>query len=402
MQGYENGMYMQQYDGDGWYNYAEGQAWYDPQAYDCSSWCGTGGYEQQGQQGMSAASGGASSMSGGWGDAQSQSAGGPNKGAELLTELRLAELKRLIDRDAQALRLNAKCEGLEDDSCDTAECSTRAGGESTEDSPIKEDMQSQHSARRHAGKVQNPGGQGLEACPSVSSSGRSSAQSAQPPPPPAPCAGPAAPGLDAPVEQRYVVYKSYSPESRTHGEMPVSAGDEIFATDETGEDWLFGIKRSRDGSRIDEGWLPVEALMPDDAAPEKEKGASQGSKSSRQGKTKEKHSQQSRASAGPSGKSGKKATADQPKQKKGAASAQGHKAAYAEPQPKSKAKSSVSDDAWHEHGNWWSRQRHLTAPSKGHDDHRPKERPVRERQSLQSMLDRLNRPLVPPKPKDED
>lgn len=88
---------------------------------------------------------------------QSWEAPGPKVGAELLTELRLAELKRLIDRDAKALKASSEVmeddswkdnhyddgqalESLENeiDSADSADCTTRAP-DSNEDTPVKEE-----------------------------------------------------------------------------------------------------------------------------------------------------------------------------------------------------------------------------------------------------------------------
>lgn len=253
------------------------------------------------------------------------------------TELRLAELKRLIDRDAQALR------------------STRE---------VQEPMEPQSGAVSR---------EGHEAGPTLQ---RDAAKSNVAPP-----NSSAKPG----DVKNHRVLVDFTPESRDYGEMPLKAGEEVTVRYPIEEDWIFGWK----GWPVrDQGWLPAQNL-------------------------------------------GLGVHLDSEDE------------VVHEPGAEIKPKEEV--EAWHHHGNWWSRQRHLKvdqASAKkdiGDVRRRPQTDPAelqqsrivsnalaaatnkqasnapkgngkgkaggrgpgskrvhRERPALENTLDRLRKPLVPP------
>jgi len=302
-------MYMQSYEGDGWsWGGRSMGVLYEQVHYDCGTW---GDYQQQSQQQHS------------WGETPNQA--GPKVGAELLTELRLIELKRLIDRDAKALK-EGTYEGLEIESSDSADCPTRAPTSFNEDTPSKEDSSSAHSAPQ-----------------AVAHAPSSHASQEEAPAPPAP-------GLDAPEEQCYTAIADFSPETRNYGEMPVCIGEEIFVSGEPLDGWIFGVKR-KDGVE-DEGWLPASALHAEEPAldvdplPRGRNANSQSSGTSRRGRAQQPQAQQQNESpAAVAGRNGRKGggRGDVPQESlKGKGSGKGD-----------------DDDSWYQHGNWWSRQRHL-------------------------------------------
>mmetsp|Transcript_33936 Transcript_33936/g.54009 ORF Transcript_33936/g.54009 Transcript_33936/m.54009 type:complete len:467 (-) Transcript_33936:109-1509(-) len=463
MIGYGSDMYVSSYEGDAWS--WGGQPWgsgYEQVQYDCSgAW---GEYQQQPSWQAQA-------------QAQAPEAPGPKVGAELLTELRLAELKRLIDRDARALK--ASTEVVDIESTDSADCTTRAP-DSNEDTPTKEDTASSaHSvpqeakARHFTSEADDTDGRTASYSRSKvvqrsegdqAEVGATTSSSTAPAPPP--------PGLDAPEEERYLAIADFSPEARNYGELPVSVGEEIFISGEPVDGWIFGVKRTDGGDIVDEGWLPASALpMPslrgfEEDTPRPREKNSQSSANSRRGG----RAQQQVAGAGGS----RKGVSSSQQQQRGAASENWRKGGRADHEQIGKGEGKGDDQHWHQHGNWWSRQRHLshedadshpsnayagasrkassrpappppppasfsdeeqdaphtgrkargargsrggrgngsTAASRAQDESRsdrqrendrlPVERPARERRALTTMLDRLNKPLVAPKPAPAD
>lgn len=389
--------YMASYDGDAWCWTGQGWAGY----YDVGAW----DYQQQQQ-------------------AQGWPAGPePQAGAELLTELRLAELKRLIDRDADALKkseareeshftsdgakkasLNAaKKAGLNADAADfrdTGQSSASAGGEGVapksgedfvlpgsdklEETALKPPLQPYDDASesastqdRPASSEQEPKVPSAPSKPKAPSSGSEAdvvARVEAVMPQATPAASPRCP--EDGQEQRYVAMASFEPETRQYGELPVREGDEIFVTSDPVDGWIFGQRR---GADADEGWLPASALglgaaeeADDRAAAEEQERQSQ-----RQRRTRGRG-----ASEGGRGSGGGRTTGavqyqrnppQQPQPQAGAAPKQqahqqSRKADYgwgdseqlqASGGNDRTGEGSLDQQPWHHHGNWWSRQRHL-------------------------------------------
>lgn len=173
------------------------------------------------------------------------------KGGDEVTELRLAELKRLIDRDAQALRSNPKA-------------------------VLQEQVESSESTvgTSHAAEPS-------EACPVLQQD---------------------APEITGEVKVHRVLV-AFEPKSRQSGEMPLRADEEVTVRYPPTEEWIFGWKGY---PAHDQGWIPAQNLG--------------------------------------IGVSIEEYSDDE-----------------AEPSPEPKAKEKV--EAWHHHGQWWSRQRHLKVDS---------------------------------------
>jgi len=315
---------QQQFDGaDGTYGDASWAAWdtqqwgstgYDQVAYDCSGW----DYSQQGwhtgdasghQTGLVALgvapAAAVSSSVGPIGPLASQpvapgQANGVTSvgtGAELLTELRLAELKRLIDRDAKVYR--PQPEGVEIQSEQSAECTTRAP-ESNEDTPIKSIAagSAQEAARSNAAD-------------GVCAPGRPTI------------------GLQQPDEKMIVALYDFEPESRRYDELPVRSGDEVWTDGEGSGGWIFGFKR---GAKPDEGWLPRAALGLEVEDSEDE-ARSTGSVEVAPLRRQQRGRTVSNGRAPPAEAGKRRGT--------------------------SQAAKDDDPDQWHQHGNWWSKQRHL-------------------------------------------
>lgn len=337
-----SGYVTQHYEGaDGWGAWGGQQAWgsarynhvVDPQVHcDCTQW------DFSGQ---------------GWGSSVPQArvapelglheaAPAPNLGAELLTQLQLAELKRLIDRDAKALRASSVGESVEketDLSVDgkmrvkdvpggSTDCGDRHGndGDDKKNRP-KASAAARSTATSSSSAITVDSTRTLATASSPSAPARTTAavdsKMAGAASPTRSMDGtgvapveqsdastndgsgrPHPPGLDAPEEKRCIVLAEFTPESRKYGELLVKVGEEIFVSGELLDGWIFGVKR---GDEPDEGWLPASALGFAEVETEK---ASQ--------EVEDKQQQQA-----------------------------------------GKASSHHGSKPWHHHGNWWSRQRHL-------------------------------------------
>jgi len=309
----------------------------------------------------------------------------PKAGAELLTELRLAELKRLIDKDAAALK---KSPGREDsskpESLSAVEDPQEVPAELSEASATRADL-ARDLARASA--------TGWRMERRAKARAEKEEQTKMPP------------GLDLPPEQSRLVLVDFDPVSRKYGEMPVRAGEKVVVNFAPIEDWIFGRKQ---GDWPDKGWLPAQCLGFGVSLSDAETSAEDDD-----------HQFGHRKASGK--------VRISPEEEKG----------------------EEDDEAWHHHGNWWSRQRHLKGaelepkapkpvmpPQAVSKDARPKprstgvdehakqrvisaamapatadkagkaagrgkgavERTVRERTALSNLLDRLNKPLVAPKP----
>eukprot|EP00931_Biecheleriopsis_adriatica_P064529 TRINITY_DN39293_c0_g1_i1.p1 TRINITY_DN39293_c0_g1~~TRINITY_DN39293_c0_g1_i1.p1 ORF type:complete len:537 (+),score=126.04 TRINITY_DN39293_c0_g1_i1:24-1613(+) len=381
----------------------------------------------------------------------------PKAGAKLLTELRLAELKRLIDRDAQALRKSVPeaaqeaevtKDKLQDEAPEHAEQDSDSAGDTTrapesmEDTPVKSEDAAAAPANGAPKLLVASEKEAQVVQEERRSRASEKAQSSK-------SSGP--PGLASPVEQCHLVLVDFAPESRKYGELPVRAGEEVIVMYAPVEDWIFGWKQS---PTPDKGWLPAQCLgigvsiSDAETSDGEEERRQQPSGGRRRGGRGRGGKESSAAAAGATPSSGRKARNDK------------------EAQAQQKAKDSAGDaEAWHHHGNWWSRQRHLKessapqpsearlpakaadvekrrpqasteeqksqparparqlppaaaaavaaatadkapapAPTSGKAAGRGKglaERPHRERPALSSLLDRLNKPLVAPKPAGE-
>jgi len=246
----------------------------------------------------------------------------------------------------------------------------------------------------------------------------------------------AAPSLGKP----YKVLATFKPVTQEYGEMPVTAGEEVFVSEEPKSGWIYAVKRGPAGSGVGEhGWLPANALGIDAAIPEdlpsnpanaqSQSRSSFPSKdgdhlSSRQGRS----GPRTRAKREPEATQAAPATSSQKSEPTGwsnydkAEEEPWHehgnwwsKQRHLKASPNNKK---VEEEPWHEHGNWWSRQRHLKdspnpegrgkEPAEGGKGggygkssppvRQQAERPARERPALQRTLDRLSKPVVAPKP----
>eukprot|EP00928_Gymnodinium_smaydae_P016947 TRINITY_DN16439_c0_g1_i2.p1 TRINITY_DN16439_c0_g1~~TRINITY_DN16439_c0_g1_i2.p1 ORF type:complete len:551 (-),score=135.52 TRINITY_DN16439_c0_g1_i2:119-1771(-) len=360
--------------GDPWAAWGAQQwgATYDQVPYDCSGW----GYAQQTQpQTWGTATTAAAAAMGVMPTTQEAALPGPKVGAELLTELRLAELKRLIDRDAQALRATTP-EGVELDSNRSADCTTRAP-DSNEDTPPRPADDTDGNAAAGA-PVSGDGAcaavvAAVAAASEAETTGGAGVEVNRRP----------APGLEMEKveEECFLALADYEPHSRTHGEMPVRAYDEVYVCGEQHGGWIYGAKR---GTYPDEGWLPARALglstgsscgseasdaegvgLHDDA---EVSSASAAAGDNRRGESA--RVWRSRDAAG-----GRKAATSDPSsagrgqasnEHGGDASAETRNAAHRggtskvkEEAPQSTNVEQGEEEPWHHHGNWWSRQRHL-------------------------------------------
>jgi len=476
--------YIPQYEGDNsncWTTWGS-QSWgtgYEQVQYDCGSW----EYQQQP----------------GW------EAPAPKVGAELLTELRLAELKRLIDRDARALRKQQedgadRWDYPEEQQKEAQDCDGEARMEGAHLSTAMASGDLQQALAHGADAA--AGGAAPQAARAAATSsgcatmeeedGKSAAIAKAPvaatacieddlddgsdePEPPtseeqevviAARRAASPPGLEAPIEQRFTVVADCLPESRNYGEMPVHAGEDVFISEDPIDGWIYAIKRA---PKPDEGWIPAAAIDlfgEDDeslaeaavAETEVQRWATQQQQQPQQqkkrGRGRGNHAgNEGSASMGDSSKrSGGGQQQQQLEQQQQQRKQQLHqsqpknKSGRAEPQPTT----GVQEESWHQHGTWWSRQRHLrpekensgrqrkaattrrgggggaggtsrgAVPAVSDDDipdvkpqacgGRPawgpprggperRERKPRERAALTSLLDRLDKPLVlDPKP----
>lgn len=397
--------YVQPYDGDGWS--WTGQAWgagYDQlpyEQYDCGGWDYTA--QQQGWGG-----------GGGGGGQEEQPQEEPKAGAELLTDFKLAELKRLIDRDAE-------------------EEAQRQAGERRQ-SP-EEEAGRQPKEKRELPKEEEDTREDVQDVETTEASGSCTATAVSPP------------GLDAPMEQRYRVLADFEPESRRYGEMPVRIGEEVFVREEPLDGWIFGSKK---GSHPDEGWLPASALgLGAREGEEEESGAEAEAEARRRlAAQRQQRGRGGHASAAADGlgrrqrQPKQQPQQQQPQQQASGAGPKARKAGGSSTRAESSsagggaaAGAGASGGAgperqqtWHQHGQWWSCQRHLKtaegkAPEAGSGggwqsrdgpagaaslgrgagggrggSGRGGGREPRPRPALSSLLSRLNKPLEPPKP----
>lgn len=347
----------------------------------------------------------------------------PYAGAELLTELRLAELKRLIDRDAQALKKTSTADA-QAPQADAPKQDTEAdalkqepeGGITTAEQDSRMKSTDGAALARRALQETTAAAAGGEAGPSWRGERRKAREKASASPP----------GLAAPTEQCHLVLVDFDPDSRTYGEMPVRAGEEVAVSHPPVEDWIFGWKR---GPTPDQGWLPSQCLgigVSISDADTTDEDWEEGQAAAHSSTAPRRKGGRGRGGAvdgmpnAPSSGSGRRSKGAE---KDGLGGGQ------------QKADDEAESEAWHHHGNWWSRQRHLkqesAAGGAAQEDAPPRQRParqlppaaaaavaaatadkapvggggkasgrgkgqVRERAALSSLLDRLNKPLVAP------
>lgn len=279
--------------------------------------------------GQSSASAQQAAPASNWGCQAQEGASVPKPGAELLTELRLAELKRLIDRDAQALRrTSANTDAVLSSS---AVPSAARHGLRADAPDFSLDRQSVQSRENIEGSAEAGGGS----------------------------LAVGAPGLEAPPVERLVKsLATWEPESREYGEMGIHAGEDILVRGDVQNDWIWGSRR---GDNPDEGWIPASGfgLVDYYSSGEEDTSAAAALKetppSRRQrnrhrdpkdqaplanGKNMARKGNESSASGMQKGKGSVDVTDE--KQRKGARPAE-----------------AAAEETWHQHGNWWSKQRHL-------------------------------------------
>eukprot|EP00930_Biecheleria_cincta_P046153 TRINITY_DN31833_c0_g1_i1.p1 TRINITY_DN31833_c0_g1~~TRINITY_DN31833_c0_g1_i1.p1 ORF type:complete len:559 (-),score=136.89 TRINITY_DN31833_c0_g1_i1:34-1641(-) len=291
----------------------------------------------------------------------------PYAGAELLTELRLAELKRLIDRDAQALKKTNTADAQADASRQEPEGSAMAA---EQDTPRKGSEGAAVARRSPAGAGGALQESGSEAGPSWRGERRKARDKASASPP----------GLAAPPEQVpqcHLVLVDFDPDSRTYGEMPVRAGEEVAVSYPPVEDWIYAWKR---GPMQDQGWLPSQCLGI---------GVSISDADTTDGEDWEEA--QNSAVQRRRGGRGRGGAADGMPAAVSSGSGRRSKGAEKDGQGggQQKAGHEAEAEAWHHHGNWWSRQRHLkqeSAPAAGAQaakeeapvEELPRQRPARQ------------------------
>lgn len=393
-----------------------------------------------------------------WNGSQGQqNSPSPTAGAEILTELRLAELKRLIDRDAQAIKQQDK---------------VAPEPESKEPLHFREEKitREQLFVARHRDEppsYQRPAGRTPANYPSEDDIHRPGTKASHP----------------QPLGERYVVLASFSPENRRYKELPIQAGDEVWVSSEPVSEWIWAVKRH---PFHDEGWVPAMHIGIGVDSDDEDYGYSDEDHhrvdhrnhgdhrwedaryspniagwrgpSSRENGGKEimalleQASWDAANSRGPREGKGARRPAAQPTWKGGPGGWPEDDPRWPEP-PEERDE----EEPWHHHGNWWSKQRHLKigeeggkgegpmgmmqpllrqgrmddgpGPMKGggrwaqewqHEEmdmgrrfdrmsapmmgkgpgpvkgngKGPVERPQRQRAALSSLLDRLNKPLV--------
>lgn len=233
--------YMQDYAADGWGwggTYHWSGAEYDQlPAQNYASWDYSSAGQQQQQQNWEASV--------------------PHAGAELLTDLWLTKLKRLIDNDAQELRGHSGASGADMESDRSADCTTHT--------PLTSEFTSSSAA----------GGSGVS---TTSATAAAEAAAVVVPRKASAVAAPssgqlcgdrggdrqAAPRLEVPEEKVFMALGDFHPESRQHGEMPISTGETVLVSGEVRDGWIFGTKLDEAGNTLDEGWLPASALDMED------------------------------------------------------------------------------------------------------------------------------------------
>eukprot|EP00929_Paragymnodinium_shiwhaense_P114148 TRINITY_DN82485_c0_g1_i1.p1 TRINITY_DN82485_c0_g1~~TRINITY_DN82485_c0_g1_i1.p1 ORF type:complete len:537 (+),score=139.79 TRINITY_DN82485_c0_g1_i1:89-1699(+) len=408
--------YMSQYgadDGWTWDASSWGATGYDQMSSEVPySWDGGWGYDEQWGASVSASSeawgntaatGGAdSSASGANAEAAAISAAadatgsseGPKCGAELLTDLRLAELKRLIDRDAKALRSPAEGSDFDCDfwgSSAPSRATTRAP-ESNEDTPEKLPESSEDGLAGAIRRRVSLGGVEVEGVSAAEAAAKALAEEIQADltntSAVAAVASPAAEDTDAVMsneteelpelpsrtlevvpevqevlqevhEQLFVCLADFMPETRDYGELPLRTGEEVFVSGEVSSGWIFGVKRGPKG--IEEGWLPASALGIGDTDDEDKQEEEEilpppvrtrWSHGGRRGRDhREDLGHRHREALG--GYGGGRSSASSASASKGGGARGDRSGGKA-------AGSSLKEDNWYEHGNWWSKQRHLS------------------------------------------
>lgn len=153
----------------------------------------------------------------------------PPKPESDLTDLRLAELKKLIDSDAKELR-----------ACKSSS-PTGSGSDAVSEGRLPDE-----AAERNGEITQDR--YDSESIIRVGADAASVATSAPAFPDPE---------SEACTERSYRVQDDFAPITRHYGELPVRRGEILFVSGEPRNGWVFGSRRT---PNPDEGWLPASAL----------------------------------------------------------------------------------------------------------------------------------------------
>mmetsp|Transcript_57333 Transcript_57333/g.136277 ORF Transcript_57333/g.136277 Transcript_57333/m.136277 type:complete len:628 (-) Transcript_57333:57-1940(-) len=407
---------------------------YEQVSYDCTSW---DGYTTQSVQSAQMVT----SMDSGWDasgrkvEASWDASSGPKMGAELLTEMRLAELKRLIDRDAEALKsedINGHGHkgkpytGREEVHTLQKTSPLPTSSVNAAPWPVPADQSLQHTRPLSTNSANalpwGPVSADVAPLPKTSPLPTSSVNAAPWPVPaeaaPLPKTSPLptssvnaapwpAPGQDVPslpttsplpstsinaapwtstsvqfsstsqasadppalprpreaattapsLGKPYKVLATYEPQTQKYGEMPVTAGDEVFVSEDPQSGWIYAVKRGKSPSGIGaSGWVPANALginahIPEDLDSSPDASASQARPSFGE------HTTSRQGRRGPRMRAKNEMPASQA-QSTGSSSKKNDSQNWNSYHEGSSYKN-VEDEPWHEHGNWWSKQRHL-------------------------------------------
>jgi len=196
----------------------------------------------------------------------------PKVGLESMAELRLAELKRLIDLDADALRQSSEAAVQQPGTW----AETRATAASSKDATRGLGATKFDKTKENAGgkEVKNSGGIGPDMAAGVGAhhvrarnkmwrgaEADKAVGNKQP--------AKAAEGGGTSAHQNTkelqghnktrcsTVLHDFFPDSRGYGEMPIRAGEKLYTDDNPVKDWIFATRRGLDA---EEGWVPASAV----------------------------------------------------------------------------------------------------------------------------------------------
>jgi len=165
------------------------------------------------------------------------------------------------------------------------------------------------------------------------------------------------------------VLVDFVPHSRDYGEMPIAAGEEVTVRYPPSEDWIFGRK---DWPEHDEGWIPAQclgigiSLDEDDvqAAEDRRSGSSQPSSAmpTLPNEAGKKHGRDVFVYA-----DGAVFKADWQEDALDGVSVQNMAPSSGKSPVEEAEKEKEDAEKWHQHGNWWSKQRHLKTAQETND-----------------------------------
>lgn len=311
-----------------------------------------------------------------WQEPQGQQAAPPPAAnGNSLTDQRLAELRRLIDRDAQAIRRTEVVpQPVKMVEPDRFEAPMRH----PEELAYQEHRPPAHMQAPHAPfSEQHYGGQRHEILRGHVPADYDEQRGAK--------AEPGCQPKQRALGECYVVHMSFKPENRNYRELPVMEGEEVYISSEPVKEWIWATKVNP----FDEGWVPAMNILPpktqrrdvpeeygysdeeeprhdrrwvEEPWPPAEGGPRPGPREVARNDGKkimallEQATWEVRAREGKGGKG------------RGAAPMwKGGAGGWAEENQRLQHEEDrrEEDEPWHHHGNWWSKQRHLKANEDG-------------------------------------